>query len=100
MILALRHGMVVTTRPQDLLSRRFVYPTWKGCDEDPIDIPDELMEQARQITGGATKTETVRTALRLLVRQQQLDAIAWFADHEPFLSEDEIAEESNRQSPR
>ncbi|WP_227983202.1 type II toxin-antitoxin system VapB family antitoxin [Nocardia spumae] len=39
-------------------------------------------EQARQITGGATKTETARTALRLLVRQQQQhDAIAWLADH-------------------
>lgn len=66
-----------------------------------IDIPDELMEQARQITDGATKTETVRTALRLLVRQQkQHDAIAWFADHGPFLSEDEIAQESNPRPPR
>ncbi|NKY84972.1 type II toxin-antitoxin system VapB family antitoxin [Nocardia veterana] len=66
-----------------------------------IDIPDELMEQARQITGGATKTETVRAALRLLVRQQQQhDAIAWFAEREPFLSDTEIAEESSRQSPR
>lgn len=65
-----------------------------------IDIPDELMEQAKQITG-ATKTETVRTALRLLVRQrQQHDAIAWLADHEPFLSEEEIAEDSERQPPR
>ncbi|MGV9585445.1 type II toxin-antitoxin system VapB family antitoxin [Nocardia farcinica] len=36
-----------------------------------IDIPDELMEQARQITGGAMKTETVRTALRLLVGQHR-----------------------------
>ncbi|MBO0855112.1 MAG: type II toxin-antitoxin system VapB family antitoxin [Nocardia sp.] len=66
-----------------------------------IDIPDELMEQARQITGGATKTETVRTALRLLVRQQQQhDAIAWLADHEPFLTEEELAEDSERQQPR
>ncbi|MEU4313825.1 type II toxin-antitoxin system VapB family antitoxin [Nocardia sp. NPDC024068] len=66
-----------------------------------IDIPDELMEQARQIAGGATKTETVRTALRLLVRQQQQhDAITWLADHEPFLSEEEVAEESKRQPPQ
>ncbi|WP_411157573.1 type II toxin-antitoxin system VapB family antitoxin [Nocardia farcinica] len=36
-----------------------------------MDIPDELMEQARQITGGAMKTETVRTALRLLVGQHR-----------------------------
>ncbi|MBO0881728.1 MAG: type II toxin-antitoxin system VapB family antitoxin [Mycobacterium sp.] len=66
-----------------------------------IDIPDELMEQARQIAGGATKTETVRTALRLLVRQQQQhDAIAWLADHEPFLTEEELTEDSERQQPR
>ncbi|MBF6439290.1 type II toxin-antitoxin system VapB family antitoxin [Nocardia cyriacigeorgica] len=66
-----------------------------------IDLHDELMEHARQVTGGATKNETVCTALRLLVRQQQQhDAIAWFADQQPFLSEDELAKESNRQSPR
>lgn len=50
-----------------------------------IDIPDDLMEQARQLTGGSTKAETVRAALRLLVRQhQQHDAIAWIAESAPF----------------
>ncbi|BAD59859.1 hypothetical protein [Nocardia farcinica] len=50
------------------------------------------MEQARQVTGGATKTETMCTALRLLVRQQQQhDAIEWFADRTSFLFEYEIA---------
>lgn len=62
-----------------------------------IDIPDDLMEQARQVTGGATKTETVRTALRLLVRQQQQhDAIAWFADNDVFLADDELNKEAER----
>ncbi|MBF6097799.1 type II toxin-antitoxin system VapB family antitoxin [Nocardia cyriacigeorgica] len=62
-----------------------------------IDIPDDLMEQARQVAGGATKTETVRTALRLLVRQrQQNDAIAWIAESAPFLSAAELAEEAER----
>ncbi|NNH70237.1 type II toxin-antitoxin system VapB family antitoxin [Nocardia uniformis] len=62
-----------------------------------IDIPDDLMEQARQVTGGATKTETVRTALRLLVRQQQQhDAIAWFADNDVFLTDDELKAEAER----
>lgn len=56
-----------------------------------IEIPDELMEQARQITGG-TEAEIVRAALVLLVRRErQRDAIAWLADHQPFLSEGEIA---------
>ncbi|WP_433561044.1 type II toxin-antitoxin system VapB family antitoxin [Nocardia sp. CA-151230] len=66
-----------------------------------IDIPDDLMEQARKVTGGATKTETVRTALRLLVRQrQQHDAIAWFADAAPFLSDTEPTEGTDPARPR
>ncbi|MFD7841778.1 type II toxin-antitoxin system VapB family antitoxin [Nocardia sp. NPDC059764] len=66
-----------------------------------IDIPDDLMEQARRVTGGATKTETVRTALRLLVQQrQQHDAIAWFADSAPFLPEAEQTGEAEPQQPR
>lgn len=61
------------------------------------DIPEELMNKPRRITGAGTKPNTVRNARQLLVRQQQQrDAIAWLAEHEPFLSEDEIAEESNR----
>ncbi|MGW4532040.1 type II toxin-antitoxin system VapB family antitoxin [Nocardia sp. NPDC004340] len=66
-----------------------------------IDIPDDLMEQARRVTGGATKTETVRTALRLLVQQrQQHDAIAWFADSAPFLPEAEPTGEAEPPQPR
>lgn len=61
-----------------------------------IDIPDELMEQARKVTGGASKAETVRTALSLLVRQrQQHDAIAWFADTAPFLASTDPIEEAD-----
>ncbi|TLF74704.1 type II toxin-antitoxin system VapB family antitoxin [Nocardia cyriacigeorgica] len=51
-----------------------------------IELPDELIEQARQVVGGATATETVLTALRLFVRQhRQREAIAWIADSAPFL---------------
>jgi len=39
-----------------------------------VDIPDELMEQARRVVGPkATKAETVRTALAELVRRRNLE---------------------------
>ncbi|MEU6580414.1 hypothetical protein [Nocardia sp. NPDC046763] len=66
-----------------------------------IDIPGDLMEPARKVTGGATKTETVRTAPRLLVRQRQhYDAIAWFADAVPFPTDTEPTEGTDPAHPR
>ena len=46
-----------------------------------VDIPDDLMEAARAVIGkDATKAETVRTALREMVRRhRQRTAIDWFA---------------------
>jgi Arc/MetJ family transcription regulator len=38
-----------------------------------VDIPDELMDQARRVVGAnATKAETVRVALADLVRRHEL----------------------------
>ena len=46
-----------------------------------IDIPDDLMAEARAIVGkDATKAETVRRALTEMVRQhRQRDAVEWLA---------------------
>lgn len=51
-----------------------------------IEIPDDLMGAARDVVGpSATKAETVRTALELMVRhQRQLDALEWFRDVDPL----------------
>lgn len=58
-----------------------------------VDIPDVLLEQDRQAIGGATKTETIQTALRLLVQQRrQQEAIAWLVESAPFSSDGEPAE--------
>lgn len=45
-----------------------------------VDIPDELMEAAREALGpGASKAETVRTALAEFVRRRrQAATIDWF----------------------
>lgn len=51
-----------------------------------VDIPDDLMENARRIIGpGATKAETVRTALELMVRRaHQTEALRWLAEADPL----------------
>lgn len=53
-----------------------------------VDIPDELMEEARAIVGpNATKVETVVRSLREMVqRHRQLDTTAWLADDDPLAS--------------
>lgn len=51
-----------------------------------VDIPDDLMERARRVIGpGATKAETVRTALEIMVRRaRQTEALRWFAETDPL----------------
>lgn len=51
-----------------------------------VEIPDELMDAARRVLGpGATKAETIRRALELMVQhQRQLAAVAWFAEADPL----------------
>jgi Arc/MetJ family transcription regulator len=46
-----------------------------------IDIPDDLLADARAVLGGnVTKAETVRRALTEMVRRhRQREAIEWFA---------------------
>ena len=52
-----------------------------------IDIPDELLEQARQALGGnVTKADAVRTALAELVRRhRQRAAVDWFVTTDPLV---------------
>jgi Arc/MetJ family transcription regulator len=47
-----------------------------------VEIPDELLEEARRIAGpGVSKAATVRLALMEMVRRhRQLDALDWFAE--------------------
>lgn len=51
-----------------------------------VDIPDDPLETARQLIGPrATKAETVRTALEMMVRRaRQKDAVKWFAEADPL----------------
>jgi Arc/MetJ family transcription regulator len=40
-----------------------------------LNIPDELIEKARRVSGKKTKTETVVTALEELVRKKKLEKV-------------------------
>lgn len=40
-----------------------------------LDLPDELVEQARNAVGFKSKTDTVVFALRELVRRQRIDEV-------------------------
>lgn len=53
-----------------------------------VDIPDDLMEEARAVVGpNATKVETVTRSLREMVqRHRQLENIAWLAEADPLAS--------------
>jgi Arc/MetJ family transcription regulator len=59
-----------------------------------IDIPDELMRDARNALGpGTTKAEAVREGLRVLVRTaRQREGIRWLAEEDPLadLRDDEV----------
>lgn len=71
-----------------------------GVTKTLIDIPDELMEQARQITGsdqngdGAHCSATARPSATAARRHRMARR------PRAVLSEDEVAVESDQQSPR
>ncbi|MGH3361069.1 MAG: hypothetical protein ACRDOM_01300 [Nocardioides sp.] len=49
-----------------------------------IDIPDELLDRAREVLGGVTEADAVRIALAQVVRHhRQLEVIDWIAMHDP-----------------
>jgi Arc/MetJ family transcription regulator len=64
-----------------------------------VDIPDEVLAEARQLTGLKTKKAVVNLALQeLLQGYRQRQALARLAalDHNPFLTDTELPE-STRQ---
>jgi Arc/MetJ family transcription regulator len=46
-----------------------------------LDLPDGLIEEARQIVGFTSKTDTVILALRELVRRKRLDELKALMGH-------------------
>ena len=62
-----------------------------------VDIPQELLAEAQRLTGLTTKKAVVNLAMTELVQSyRQRDALARLAalDHNPFLSDDELADQS------
>ena len=58
-----------------------------------IDIPDELLDEARRLTGLPTKKAVVNLAISELVQgYRQRRALGRLAesDHNPFLTDDEL----------
>ncbi|MEV0030757.1 type II toxin-antitoxin system VapB family antitoxin [Nocardia sp. NPDC050793] len=61
-----------------------------------VEIPDELLAEALRLTGLATKKAVINLAMNELVQgYRQREALARLArmDHNPFLTEDELADE-------
>ncbi|HEU0191847.1 MAG TPA: type II toxin-antitoxin system VapB family antitoxin [Mycobacterium sp.] len=59
-----------------------------------VDIPEEVLAEAQRLTGLTTKKAVVNLALsELLQSYRQRDALARLAglDHNPFLTEEELA---------
>ena len=46
-----------------------------------LDLPDGLIEEARQVVGFTSKTDTVILALRELVRRKRLDELKALMGH-------------------
>jgi Arc/MetJ family transcription regulator len=65
-----------------------------------IDIPDDLMAEARAILGpNSTKAETVRRALSEMVRvHRQREAVEWFASTDSLgdLNDPEVRDAARR----
>ena len=63
-----------------------------------VDIPDDLLEEARKLTGLPTKKAVVNLAISELVQgYRQRRALGQLAelDHNPFLTDDELSAEAN-----
>ena len=62
-----------------------------------VDIPEDVLAEAQRLTGLPTKKAVVNLAMsELLQSYRQRDALSRLAglDHNPFLSEEELAAET------
>ncbi len=62
-----------------------------------VDIPDDLLAEAQRLTGLTTKKAVVNLAMSELVQSyRQREALSRLAhmDHNPFLTEEELAAEA------
>lgn len=65
-----------------------------------VDIPEEVLAEAQRLTGLTTKKAVVNLAMSELLRSyRQRDALSTLArlDHNPFLTEEELAAEATDQ---
>lgn len=65
-----------------------------------VDIPDEILAEAQRLTGLTTKKAVVNLAMSELVQSyRQREALSQLArmDHNPFLTEEELAAEAAHQ---
>jgi Arc/MetJ family transcription regulator len=67
---------------------------WEANVATTVDIPEEVLTEAQRLTGLTTKKAVVNLAMSELVQSyRQRDALSTLAhmDHNPFLTEEELA---------